>query len=92
MATTANVSPTPDGPAPPLYIDTQHEDMVHDVQLDFYGSKMATCSSGEFSRSCRRVTPVSVADGCLDIPIVTHHARVILLQLDRSYHQSLQCR
>jgi len=26
-------------------IDTQHEDMIHDVQLDYYGRKLATCSS-----------------------------------------------
>ena len=47
MATTT-APPAADGPAAPLYIDTQHEDMVHDVQMDFYGSKMATCSSGTF--------------------------------------------
>lgn len=28
-----------------LNIDTQHDDMVHDVQLDYYGSKLATSSS-----------------------------------------------
>jgi len=26
-------------------IDTQHEDMIHDAQLDYYGKRMATCSS-----------------------------------------------
>eukprot|EP00731_Ephydatia_muelleri_P001706 Em0001g1706a len=26
-------------------IDTQHEDMIHDAQLDYYGRKLATCSS-----------------------------------------------
>ena len=30
----------------PLYVDTQHEDLVHDAQMDYYGSKLATCSSG----------------------------------------------
>ncbi|KAJ3123239.1 GTPase-activating protein S13 [Nowakowskiella sp. JEL0407] len=25
--------------------DTQHEDMIHDAQLDYYGKKLATCSS-----------------------------------------------
>lgn len=29
----------------PISVDTQHDDMVHDVQLDYYGCKMATCSS-----------------------------------------------
>ncbi|CCI42360.1 hypothetical protein ABG067_006150 [Albugo candida] len=32
--------------APPvLSIDTQHEDMIHDAQLDYYGKRLATCSS-----------------------------------------------
>jgi len=32
----------------PLYtIDTQHDDMIHDAQLDYYGCKLATCSSGK---------------------------------------------
>jgi len=26
-------------------IDTQHEDMIHDAQPDFYGKRLATCSS-----------------------------------------------
>ena len=31
----------------PIYVDTQHEDVVHDAQMDYYGSKLATCSSGK---------------------------------------------
>ena len=30
-----------------LTVDTQHEDLVHDAQLDYYGCKLATSSSGE---------------------------------------------
>jgi len=26
-------------------VDTSHEDMIHDCQMDFYGTKLATCSS-----------------------------------------------
>jgi protein transport protein SEC13 len=26
-------------------IDTQHEDMIHDLQYDYYAKKLATCSS-----------------------------------------------
>jgi len=29
----------------PIYIDTQHDDMIHDAQMDYYGTKLATCSS-----------------------------------------------
>lgn len=33
---------------PSLAIETQHEDIIHDMQMDFYGSKLATCSSGTY--------------------------------------------
>merc|ERR1712166_1216202 len=26
-------------------LETQHEDMIHDAQLDYYGKRLATCSS-----------------------------------------------
>lgn len=26
-------------------IDTNHEDMIHDAQMDYYGTRLATCSS-----------------------------------------------
>mmetsp|Transcript_12490 Transcript_12490/g.12115 ORF Transcript_12490/g.12115 Transcript_12490/m.12115 type:complete len:344 (-) Transcript_12490:203-1234(-) len=29
----------------PIIIDTQHDDMVHDAQMDYYGCKLATSSS-----------------------------------------------
>uniref|UniRef100_A0A7S2UZ04 Anaphase-promoting complex subunit 4-like WD40 domain-containing protein n=1 Tax=Fibrocapsa japonica TaxID=94617 RepID=A0A7S2UZ04_9STRA len=29
----------------PVTIDTQHEDMIHDAQFDYYAKKVATCSS-----------------------------------------------
>ena len=32
----------------PIVIDTQHDDMVHDSQLDYYGTKLVTASSGAF--------------------------------------------
>lgn len=46
MATAANpTAPTQEASSGPLYIDTQHDDMVHDSQLDYYGCKLATSSS-----------------------------------------------
>jgi NifU-like protein involved in Fe-S cluster formation len=30
-----------------VLIDTQHDNMVHDAQLDYYGCKLATSSSGK---------------------------------------------
>jgi len=35
-----------------VLIDTQHEDLVHDVQCDWYGQKMATCSSDRTIKIC----------------------------------------
>ena len=30
---------------PIISVDTQHNDMIHDSQFDYYGRKLATCSS-----------------------------------------------
>jgi len=38
-------APTDQSKAQPIYVDTQHDDMVHDAQLDYYGTKLATSSS-----------------------------------------------
>jgi protein transport protein SEC13 len=43
-ASTAIAAPT-EASSAPIYIDTQHEDLVHDAQMDYYGAKLATCSS-----------------------------------------------
>jgi protein transport protein SEC13 len=45
--TTAAVAAAESTSSGPIYVDTQHEDLVHDAQMDFYGSKLATCSSGK---------------------------------------------
>ena len=56
MATTVTnqAAPPADGVSSandgPIYIDTQHDDMVHDAQLDYYGCKLATSSSGKIER------------------------------------------
>ena len=46
-ATTVQQQQPGDAPPGPIYIDTQHEDLVHDAQMDYYGSKLATSSSGK---------------------------------------------
>ena len=48
LATTAAPA-DPQEPQGPIYVDTQHDDMVHDAQLDYYGAKLATSSSGEWA-------------------------------------------
>jgi protein transport protein SEC13 len=48
MATNAFAQASLDAPRDPIFIDTQHEDVVHDAQMDYYGSKLATSSSGTF--------------------------------------------
>ncbi|WWD19759.1 hypothetical protein CI109_104223 [Kwoniella shandongensis] len=34
----------------PVPVETQHEDMIHDAQLDYYGKRLATCSSDKTIR------------------------------------------
>jgi hypothetical protein len=47
-AASSAVAPSPqEVPPGPIYVDTQHEDLVHDAQLDYYGCKLATSSSGK---------------------------------------------
>ncbi|PIL30777.1 transporter [Ganoderma sinense ZZ0214-1] len=41
----------------PIPIETSHEDMIHDAQLDYYGKRLATCSSD------RTVKVFDVVDG-----------------------------
>ncbi|KAH9974141.1 WD40 repeat-like protein [Lactifluus volemus] len=41
----------------PIPIETAHEDMIHDAQLDYYGKRLATCSSD------RSVKVFDVVDG-----------------------------
>ena len=60
-------------PAPgPIVIDTQHDDMVHDSQLDYYGTKLATASSGTFpSLHLLRVCVICfVCPRCCVVPVV----------------------
>eukprot|EP00898_Chlorokybus_atmophyticus_P000620 jgi/Chlat1/1559/Chrsp123S01839 len=48
-------------------VETGHEDMVHDVQLDYYGKRMATCSSDRtiriFEVSGDQQTPLASLTG-----------------------------
>ncbi|KAL7424587.1 GTPase-activating protein S13 [Cryptotrichosporon argae] len=37
-------------PAKAVPVETQHEDMIHDAQLDYYGKRLATCSSDKTIR------------------------------------------
>ena len=48
-------------PQGPIYIDTQHDNMVHDAQLDYYGCKLATSSSGR-----KAVDTVTI---CAHVPV-----------------------
>jgi hypothetical protein len=55
MATTTATAVTAaavEAPPGPIYVDTQHEDLVHDTRMDYYGAKLATCSSGTFCVCC----------------------------------------
>jgi protein transport protein SEC13 len=45
MTTPATAAPAASNSKGPIYIDTQHDDMIHDAQMDYYGTKLATSSS-----------------------------------------------
>ena len=48
MTSTTAAFVSAQGTPGPIYVDTQHEDLVHDAQLDYYGCKLATASSGKY--------------------------------------------
>ena len=52
-------------------INAEHKDLIHDVAYDFYGQRMATCSSDQF---------VKVEKGCHSIPPL--HALAVSLLLE----------
>jgi protein transport protein SEC13 len=46
-------------------LDSQHQDMIHDAQLDYYGKRLATCSSDKTIKIFDvgpKAVPVKVAD------------------------------
>mmetsp|Transcript_56173 Transcript_56173/g.162774 ORF Transcript_56173/g.162774 Transcript_56173/m.162774 type:complete len:326 (+) Transcript_56173:62-1039(+) len=46
MASAASAMPlSGQGASAPMYVDTQHDDLCHDAQVDYYGCKLATASS-----------------------------------------------
>jgi len=64
-------------------INAEHKDLIHDVAYDFYGQRMATCSSDQFVKvnkrvsfdpRARRVSPLSHVGNCqkhkIDAPSV----------------------
>ena len=36
----------------PKHIQTEHKDIIHDVSFDYYGKRMATCSSDHTVKVC----------------------------------------
>ena len=46
-------------------VDTGHEDMIHDAQMDFYGTRLATCSrSANIFTNCTKQTPMIASITC----------------------------
>ena len=50
-------------------METQHGDMVHDAQLDYYGKKLATCSSDRTIKVCPSLPP-SLRPSLFSLPSV----------------------
>ena len=60
-------------------VDTGHEDMVHDAQMDYYGTKLATCSSD------RSIKIFDVKDGTqthvADLKVQSYSKTLVLQRL-----------
>ena len=48
-------------------LETEHQDLIHDAQMDYYGRKLATCSSDKtirlFSVSGNEQKPIDTLIG-----------------------------
>ena len=90
-------------PPTPIYVDTQHDDMIHDAQLDYYGTKLATGSSGTYC-VCVFLTPPHVPTLTIlilpcGLPLLSpsfhphtsslSFLHTILIYIIRSYNQSV---
>lgn len=67
--------------APICNIDTEHNDMIHDIQLDYYGKRLVTCSADQTFRvydvtNATASAPPSTAAANNDFYTLTH---VVLL-------------
>lgn len=47
-------------------INADHKDLIHDVAYDFYGERMATCSSDQY------VKVSSLPNSLLSISLISH--------------------
>ncbi|OWZ24702.1 Vesicle coat complex COPII subunit protein [Phytophthora megakarya] len=54
--------------APVTSIDTEHNDMIYDIQLDYYGKRLATCSSDRTFR-VYEVSKAMVVNGESEQPV-----------------------
>ena len=61
---------SPEPANPPTIVDTQHGDIVHDTQFDYYGRFLATCSSD------KTVRVFNAADGSPVAQLVGHSSPV----------------
>lgn len=50
-------------------INAEHKDLIHDVAFDYYGERMATCSTDQFVKVSIRIFNFNEF-GCSDIPII----------------------
>lgn len=41
-------------------INAEHKDLIHDVAFDYYGERMATCSTDQFVKVCDYVLNCSL--------------------------------
>ena len=51
-------------------VDTGHEDMVHDAQMDYYGTRLATCSSDKLVKIFEVKDGTQVTFFLSDLPLL----------------------
>jgi hypothetical protein len=91
MASTTTASMSAQGTPGPIYVDTQHEDLVHDAQMDYYGCKLATASSGECVAPCNKILGTPVEFGILSLRYLPNSYRCApCLTRRRPNNQGLQ--
>ena len=58
-------------------IPTEHKDIIHDVSFDFYGRRMATCSSDHTVKVRLFVTLLTRISFCMDLILQTITSKLL---------------
>lgn len=57
----------------PQEIRTEHKDVIHDVLYDYYGQRIATCSSDQTVKVSKQLKTNSKRTGHFGMPVYSNH-------------------